>query len=54
MCSVDDVKDFYHAYRATEARARSSPVGPLFRCGEVKHLKAFEEAVAAGRIIQAR
>ena len=30
-CSVDDVKDFYHAYAATEARAKSSPVGPLFR-----------------------
>ena len=52
VCSVDDVKDFYHAYRATEARARSSSVGPLLRCGEVKHLKAFEEAVAAGRITQ--
>ncbi|CAE7201286.1 BUB3.2 [Symbiodinium sp. CCMP2592] len=49
-CSVDDVKDFYHAYSATEARARSSPVGPLFRSSEVRHLKAFRDAEAQGRI----
>ncbi|CAE7269133.1 unnamed protein product, partial [Symbiodinium natans] len=51
-CSVDDVKDFYHAYPASEARARSSPVGPVFRPGEVSHLKAFQEALAAGRVTQ--
>ena len=49
-CSVDDVKDFYHAYTATEARARSSPVGPLFRSSEVAHFKAYADAVAEGRI----
>ena len=49
-CSVDDVKDFYHAYSATEARARSSPVGPLFRSSEVRHLKAFRDAEVQGRI----
>ena len=50
VCSVDDVRDFYHAYAATEARARSSPVGPLFRASEVSHLKAFQEALTKGRI----
>ena len=39
--SVDDVKDFYHAYSATEDRARSSPVGPTFRAAEVQHLTAY-------------
>ncbi|CAE7290791.1 unnamed protein product, partial [Symbiodinium sp. CCMP2592] len=50
VCSVDDVKDFYHAYEASEARARSSPVGPLFWAKEVAHLSAFREARKAGRI----
>ena len=49
-CSVDDVKDFYHAYRASEARAKSSPVGPLFRSGEVAHLTAYQDALAKGRV----
>ncbi|CAE7247502.1 unnamed protein product [Symbiodinium sp. CCMP2592] len=49
-CSVDDVKDFYHAYKASEARARSSPVGPLFRSGEVAHLTAYQDALAKGRV----
>ena len=49
-CSVDDVQDFYHAYSATEARAKSSLVGPLFRQAEVAHLKAFQQAKSAGRI----
>ena len=50
VCSVDDVKDFYHAYAASEARAKSSPVGPFFRFQEVSHLKACQEAVLSGRI----
>ena len=49
-CSVDDIRDFYHAYVATEKRARSSPVGPSFRWGEVAHLKAAQAALAANRI----
>ena len=50
VCSVDDVKDFYHAYVATEQRARSSPVGPIFRWEEVAHLKSTQSAIAAGRL----
>lgn len=50
VCSVDDVKDFYHAYSASEARARSSPVGPVFRWGEVAHLQAAQVAMAEGRL----
>ena len=50
VCSVDDVRDFYHAYKASDARAKSSPVGPLFRSGEVAHLKAYQDAVAQGRV----
>ena len=50
VCSVDDVKDFYHAYSASEARARSSPVGPLFRASEVQHLEAYRVALSSGRI----
>ena len=50
VCSVDDVRDFYHAYEASEERARSSPVGPVLRFGEVKHLKACRQALEAGRI----
>ena len=49
-CSVDDVKDFYHAYVASESRARSSPVGPFFRVSEVAHLKSCQKALAEGRI----
>ncbi|CAL1128593.1 unnamed protein product [Cladocopium goreaui] len=49
-CSVDDVKDFYHAYEATEARAKSSPVGPRFQFREVAHLNACQAALAEGRI----
>ncbi|CAE7292878.1 unnamed protein product [Symbiodinium microadriaticum] len=49
-CSVDDVKDFYHAYKASEARAKSSPVGPLFRSGEVAHLTAYQDALSKGRV----
>lgn len=49
-CSVDDVKDFYHAYEATEARAKSSPVGPRFQFREVAHLNAYQAALAEGRI----
>ena len=50
VSSVDDVKDFYHAYVATEERARSSPVGPEFRWGEVAHLHAAVAAREAGRV----
>ena len=50
VCSVDDVKVFYHAYSASEARARSSPVGPVFRWGEVAHLQAAQVAMAEGRL----
>ena len=50
VCSVDDVRDFYHAYEASEERAKSSPVGPTLRFGEVKHLKACQRALEAGRI----
>ena len=50
VCSVDDVKDFYHAYSASEARARSSPVGPVFRWGEVAHLQAAQVALAEERL----
>ena len=50
VCSVDDIRDFYHAYSASEARAKSSPVGPVFRASEVGHLKAFREAVESGRL----
>ena len=50
VCSVDDIKDFYHAYVASEARARSSPVGPLFRWEEVAHFEASKSAKQAGRI----
>lgn len=50
VCSVDDIRDFYHAYEATEARARSSPVGPILRWGEVAHLNAAKAALAANRI----
>ena len=48
--SVDDVKDFYHAYSVTEARARSSPVGKPWRVPELAHLHSCQEALAAGRI----
>ena len=48
--SVDDVKDFYHAYAASEARARSSPVGPSFHFSEVCHLKACQDALRDGKI----
>ena len=50
VCSVDDVKDFYHAYTASEARAKSSPVGPSFWYREVAHLKACQDALNEGRI----
>jgi hypothetical protein len=50
VCSVDDVKDFYHAYRASEARARSSPVGRAFRVAEVSHLEGWKTAISRGRI----
>lgn len=39
VSSVDDLKDFYHAYPASEARARSTPVGPVFGIRDVRHLK---------------
>ena len=48
--SVDDVKDFYHAYAASEARARSSPVGPSFHFAEISHLKACQDALREGKI----
>ncbi|CAE7419993.1 BUB3.2 [Symbiodinium sp. KB8] len=50
--SVDDVKDFYHAYSASEDRARSSPVGPIFRDSEVRHLASYENALRNGRIVK--
>lgn len=50
VASVDDVKDFYHAYVASEERARSSPVGPEFRWGEVAHFEAAATALTSGRI----
>ena len=50
VCSVDDVKDFYHAYSASTERAKSSPVGPSFRASEVAHLGAFKDAIREGRL----
>ena len=50
VCSVDDVRDFYHAYNASEARAKSSPVGPNFSFREVAHLEACQKALKAGTI----
>ena len=50
VSSVDDVRDCYHAYSVSEARAKSSPVGPFLRPSEVAHLKAYHTAVAEGRV----
>ena len=50
VSSVDDLKDFYHAYPASEARARSTPVGPTFGIRDVRHLKACQDALKANRI----
>ena len=50
VSSVDDLKDFYHAYPASEARARSTPVGPVFGIRDVRHLKACQDALKANRI----
>ena len=46
--SIDDIKDFYHAYQAS--RAKSSPVGPCFRWSEARHLKAYKQALQEGRL----
>ena len=45
VASVDDVKDFYHAYSASESRARSSPVGPTLAVREISHLVACRDAL---------
>ena len=50
VCSVDDVKDFYHCYPATEARAKSSPVGPFWSVKDVSHLQACQAALSQNRI----
>lgn len=50
VCSVDDVKDFYHAYSATDERARSSPVGPTFYWREVAKFRASQQAKEVGRV----
>ena len=45
VASVDDVKDFYRAYSASESRARSSPVGPTLAVREISHLVACKDAL---------
>ena len=47
--SVDDIKNFYHAFRASDARARSTPIGGPLRSSCFRHLRAFKEGLNWGR-----
>lgn len=46
---MDDIKNFYHAFQASEARARSTPIGGPLRSSCFRHLRAFKEGLNSGR-----
>ena len=48
--SVDGIKNFYHAFAASEKRALSTPIRHSFKGSELGHLKAYRDAVLHGRI----